>query len=256
MNLKLFRRGGHARWQEQLDAYLDGELAPAAVRRFEVHLEACSACAVALETTRGLKAALASQPGLQAPRSFALTPAMAGGREPARPPRPLAVTYRLAQATAFAAIAGFATLVVVDASGGGSPAAGDDDDAGAAEIRMTSGYAPEATAEPTPSGALVPPGAGGGIVDDGEGSANAAGSTETFIDEGDETTPEDARQADPAEKGGAPSDLPAPDALAVSAPEDDEGPAGLRIVEAALAGLAGLSLAAVFVLRRRRGAWE
>src|SRR5690606_23736875 len=75
----------HERYREMADAYLDGELRPGDLAKFEAHSAGCAECAAMLETGRVLKQSLATVPTVEAPRSFRLTPAMIEAKAPARP---------------------------------------------------------------------------------------------------------------------------------------------------------------------------
>jgi hypothetical protein len=127
----------HGKWAAQLDAYADGALSPAEVAAFEAHLAGCARCASGLAATRALKAALASAPAIEAPRSFRLTPGMASGparaggstRVPTAPGRTagagvavMAMPMRIAGSTALAAAIALAAVVSLDLTrGGGEP---------------------------------------------------------------------------------------------------------------------------------------
>ncbi len=63
---------------EALSAYLDGELNPAQTSKLEARLSSNQELRAALEELRYTRAALRLAPTLRAPRSFALTPQMAG----------------------------------------------------------------------------------------------------------------------------------------------------------------------------------
>jgi hypothetical protein len=258
MNLNRFRRNRHERWQNDLDAYVDGELPAPGALRFEQHLAACDACAALLDLTRGTKAAIVSLPALRAPRSFALTEAMLTATPAPPPPRRApGMTYRLAQATAFAALAGFATLVVVDVSSGD----GGSRDTASAELSTLADEQPvPASGEDSSASSLVPEGAGGGITDDSlgdpadDGGVGAAGSDDGFGYDAGANGDDGQRVDDPEEKIAVPDDggalEPAP-SLEFAAEDEDDGPGGLRIVQVTL-GLLALAAAGVWWLLRRQ----
>ena len=101
----------HSRLRAQSSAYVDGELGPAAHRRFEAHLAGCEECTLAVDASRAVKALLAAVPMEEAPRSFRLTPQMVSAPvTPVQRPRS-AAPLRLAQVTT--ALAAFALLTVV-----------------------------------------------------------------------------------------------------------------------------------------------
>jgi hypothetical protein len=115
----LFRRG-HTRWLELASAYLDGELSPRDLARFERHLPGCAECQDALSHAEETHNLLAQLPELQAPRSFQLTPELVARpvvlHEPGRG-RPVAL--RLAQAATAVAVLAFATILTMDLAGAG-----------------------------------------------------------------------------------------------------------------------------------------
>ena len=112
----LFRnilRRRHPIGDEELNAYIDGELDDAARSRVEAHLESCAACREAVDELRMVSRALQALPHAQAPRSFAL-------READVEPMPARQAGRLAGATpllggvATVAFLAFFVLVGVD----------------------------------------------------------------------------------------------------------------------------------------------
>lgn len=68
--------GRHERLQEQLSAYLDGELGEGERRRLEEHLAGCPACRARLRTLEETVRLLRALPTVPPPRSFKLTPTM------------------------------------------------------------------------------------------------------------------------------------------------------------------------------------
>src|SRR4030042_1033161 len=82
----------HRRFRDQLSAYIDGALDPAAARRLEAHLGECEGCWAELEQLRSTVAALRELPEAQVPRSFALSPERVAVRRPAVPAAPAACT--------------------------------------------------------------------------------------------------------------------------------------------------------------------
>ncbi|HET7010064.1 MAG TPA: hypothetical protein VFI11_04760 [Anaerolineales bacterium] len=95
---------------ERLSAFVDGRLTQAETARLEQELNHQAALRLALQDLRWTRDALRSLPPLTVPRSFALKPEMAGGREPAR----WYPTLQLATALAAAA---FVIVVGLDAFG-------------------------------------------------------------------------------------------------------------------------------------------
>jgi hypothetical protein len=115
---------GHPRGE--LAPYADGRLAPDAAARVEAHLAGCKGCRADVEAQRRVRAMLAALPDNPAPRSFALTPEMAGEpapRAPATTP-PLANGLRLASVGIALALA--AVIVIDVGQDGGSPSTTDD----------------------------------------------------------------------------------------------------------------------------------
>jgi len=97
------------REQELLSAYLDGALTGADRRRFETELEGNKELARQLAELQLIKGTLQTMPRLKSPRSFALTPAMAG----IAPRRTSSLYPALRAITAVAAIA-FLALFAAD----------------------------------------------------------------------------------------------------------------------------------------------
>lgn len=115
---RVFHR--HAHWLQSADAYIDGELTPSELARFEEHLADCDRCEAAVDAARSTKTLLAAAPPLRAPRSFTLTPQMVSQAEPADVSR-RPVALRLAQAATAIAVVAFATVLTIDlTSSGGS----------------------------------------------------------------------------------------------------------------------------------------
>ena len=115
-----FWRRDHTISEEQLSAYVDGQLDEAEAARLEAHVEACSPCREALAELRIVRSTLRALPQVAAPRSFALREAdvrpapevrVSGGRAPA-----------LLGGLASVALVAFLTLVSVDVLNQGSSA--------------------------------------------------------------------------------------------------------------------------------------
>ncbi len=102
-----FRRSEHP--EEQLSAYLDGELNARQANAVERHLAGCVACSALLEELRSAKSMLAAMPRETPRRSFVLGSEYARERVPARPPRRSALTFAPA-----IALTVFVALLVVD----------------------------------------------------------------------------------------------------------------------------------------------
>jgi hypothetical protein len=118
MIARLFRR--HAHWSESANAYIDGELGPSELARFETHMGQCARCRETVGAARATKALLDAMPAVHAPRSFALTPALLA--EPAQPSRTHGrpVALRLAQGVAVLAVVALAAVVTMDMTSGGA----------------------------------------------------------------------------------------------------------------------------------------
>ena len=101
-----FRRSEHP--EEQLSAYLDGQLNARQASAVERHLAGCVACSALLEDLRSAKSMLAAMPRETPRRSFVLGPQYARG-VPARPPRRSVLTFAPA-----IALTVFVALLVVD----------------------------------------------------------------------------------------------------------------------------------------------
>jgi len=105
----------HPEYSEQLSAYLDGELAPAARAALEAHLEGCAGCRAVLDDLRAIVAAApayegtlpdrdlwpAIQAGIDARREVTFTP-----RATPAPRRLFTLRELVAASVAFAAVVG------------------------------------------------------------------------------------------------------------------------------------------------------
>ena len=110
----LFRRRRHPIGDQELSAYVDGQLPSAARARLEEHVEACAACREALEEMRVLRGALRELPRAVAPRSFALREADVRPPVAARPVGALGRAGPLLGGVTAAALVAFGALVGVD----------------------------------------------------------------------------------------------------------------------------------------------
>ncbi len=106
-------RQRHAVGDEELNAYIDGELDDAARSRVEAHIESCAVCRDALDELRMVSQSLQSLAGVQAPRSFALREADVESA-PAQPAGWLAGATPLLGGVAAVAFLAFFVLVGVD----------------------------------------------------------------------------------------------------------------------------------------------
>jgi hypothetical protein len=73
----------HERLRKNLSTYIDGELSPRDTTSLETHLAGCESCQAELDDLRAGKYALNALPSAEVPRSFALTPEMVAGPQPA-----------------------------------------------------------------------------------------------------------------------------------------------------------------------------
>lgn len=141
--------------EQELNAYVDGQLAPDGRALLEEHLPSCGVCRDALDELRSLRSALRSLPRESAPRSFALR---ASDVEPATAARPLGLLDRAAPmlgGLTAAAVITFAVLVGVDVSDQGfGGAAGDS----ASRAAVPEAVAEGAEGEPSAELAAVPTG--------------------------------------------------------------------------------------------------
>ena len=92
------------------DAYLDGELRPGELAKFEAHAAGCAECSALLETGKALKASLGAIPAVAAPRSFRITPAMVKERAPAPAAKRVTPVLLVARVGAAASVAAFAVV--------------------------------------------------------------------------------------------------------------------------------------------------
>ncbi len=114
----------HRRFQEQLSAYIDGELLEKDALALDAHVESCDACAREFEELRLASAALQELPDVEVPRSFRLSPA-----DVARPAAPAAHSLNSGlRLTGAGLAAALAILLVLDTGGivGGGRSARDD----------------------------------------------------------------------------------------------------------------------------------
>lgn len=114
----------HRRFQEQLSAYIDGELPEKDALALDAHVESCDACAREFEELRLASAALQELPDVEAPRSFKLSPA-----DVARPAAPAVHSLNSGlRLTGAGLAAALAILLVLDTGGivGGGRSARDD----------------------------------------------------------------------------------------------------------------------------------
>src|SRR4051812_28843882 len=121
----------HAELNEHLNAYLDGALDQATLRRLERHLQTCELCRADLDQLRLTRDALRALPALRAPRPFTVPVAPAPAA--VRPAAPwLAWAWRLgslgaaaclllAVVTSFAAAPGLSSTAPSSGASQGAP---------------------------------------------------------------------------------------------------------------------------------------
>jgi anti-sigma factor RsiW len=188
----------HAELNEHLNAYLDGALDQATLRRLERHLRSCELCRADLDQLRLTRDALRALPALRAPRPFTIPVAPVPAA--VRPASPwLAWAWRLgsfgaaaclllAVVTSFAAAPGPASTALSEGAAPGAPlprsaALADRDSAqraGPAQRQQNPQSEPAAVPpaaspaapEPPPAPAAAPGGAGGGLAGSGRGAAS------------------------------------------------------------------------------------
>ena len=73
--MKLFKGDRHSRWQDDLSAYIDGQLGPRRKEALESHLAECGACRDELEELRSVVALLHRVPDAPVPHPFTLSQA-------------------------------------------------------------------------------------------------------------------------------------------------------------------------------------
>jgi anti-sigma factor RsiW len=116
---------GHAELNDELNAYLDGELADDVRARVEAHLATCPVCQLELDQLRATRQTLRAMAPLRAPRAFTLeaAPGPELGRTVARPgpawPAALGWVWRLGSlaSTAFLLVALLVTNVPLPMAG-------------------------------------------------------------------------------------------------------------------------------------------
>ena len=247
-----FRRNEHD--EEQLSAYLDGELDARQAENVERHLSSCAACSALLEELRETRALLSALPAQAPPRSFVLGAeyARASVRDVARPSK----RFNLALAPALA-LTVFVALVFVDLTNSTSSTTSDESPStlSMATARQAGN---DAIASDAAGSELAPPPAG--TVDSsagGAGSTGKNGPTDTApvapqANDGSTTetpTTMSAGLAPPEPTSGAgaaaasqPSDASPPQPQGFEAPDTDNGDgiSTLRILEI-VAGLVFLA---------------
>ncbi len=230
-----FWRRRHPVSDEELSAYIDGQLAPAARTRLEAHIETCAGCRDALAELRSLQRTLGALPQAQAPRSFALREADVRPSEATSQVGMFSRATPVLSGVAMVAAVVFVVLVGVDLSGQGSSRGGD----GASVAGLATSADLEAAAAPEAADEL-----------DGD---DARLEEQGIVDSGGDAAEPEAPQSlpDSAPELPATSFEPPPDAELV-AEGDDRTP--LRAADAATAALALVVGGSLLLARWRRRA--
>jgi anti-sigma factor RsiW len=247
-----FQRNEHS--EEQLSAYLDGELDARQAEKVARHLSGCPACTATLEDLRSGKALLAELPRLAPSRSFVLGPEHARERAVSRPRQRSAFAF----APAIAATV-LVALLVFD-FGSFSSSSNDHSTGTLAEKSTASRQADEAGGAGSSLQPAQAPALGGSSgTANSTGSADAAAGTPQSLD-APQSAPAPAVPGPTMSTFAAGTDSSAaatPEAPTVDAPlaaadsqEDDGGISLLRVLEV-LAG-AGLLASVFFVYVRPR----
>lgn len=128
----LFWRNRHEVREEELNAFVDGELRESARHRIERHIASCTPCSEAVAELRGLSRAMSELPAVMAPRSFALREAdIAGAKTPA-PSSLFGSVQPLLSGVAAIAIVAFIVLAGFDLGSDSSQGVNSDTASGAA----------------------------------------------------------------------------------------------------------------------------
>lgn len=109
---------------DELNAYVDGELAAGARARVDAHLEGCAACRETVSSLRSLRGALGALPRDEHRRSFVVREADVLPRATPWPANGYPLAARLLSGVTVMAVLTFAALVSLDAAGGRSETSG------------------------------------------------------------------------------------------------------------------------------------
>lgn len=272
-----FRRSVHP--EEDLSAYVDGELGERARRVVETHLASCEACSTLLRELQGTKSLLSELPRVEPRRSLALGPEFAVERRVAPAPRRPSFTF--APAVALTILVGLLFVDAIDTTGGvsddnsafsstGSTAASREAPAAGADLALEASKAADA-AENSPPALADSAGQDSSNAGDGEanpaagGAAGAAAAEAVPTESGDAGGAASSALAPPSDASPEPETAPAPLARdsfdddevaaddAIGGPEEtsplvdaDDGLSTLRILEIVAALAFAASLLGVF----------
>jgi anti-sigma factor RsiW len=247
-----FRRSVHP--EDDLSAYVDGELGERARRAVETHLASCEACSTLFRELQDTKSLLSELPSVQLRRSLALGPEFAVERRVALAPRRLSLAF--APAVALTVLVGLLFVDAIDSSGGSNndgsstTAASQQAPEAAAGLAIESSKA--ATAENPTLGAAAAPAATVGEASGGAlSSAAAAPSQDSFADTEETPAPLAREAGSSGNDAAANSTAGEPQQTSQVADSDDSssGLSTLRILEIAAAIAFAASLLAVFLPR-------
>ena len=231
----LFWRRRHPIRDEELSAYVDGQLDAAAGARLEAHIESCAACRDTLTELRAVRTALAALPRASAPRSFVLREDDVQARPSVGAVAALGAAPALLGGVATVALVAFVVLVGIDVTDESSGRAVDNLNsfrAGAADVVEESADGDIAALAPEARGTTA-----------GQDDVNLEQGGDGEIDEAQEDQDSSAPPAEKTQALGFDADL---------VTEADDGP-DLRLAEAAAAAVAlvaGGSLVLVWWRRR------
>ena len=255
----LFWRNRHEVGDEELNAFVDGELDESGRRRVERHLESCAPCSEAVAGLRAVSRAMSELPAVRAPRSFAL-------READVTPAPASAGTGLFGSvqpllSGVAAIAIIAFVVLAGFDIGADSSQGDDSDAASIAGDAESLQLSDARRSEVGDGDAVP------SVNDGV----PAQDTDAFGDDGvlpddlefntsdDEGEPPARGAAVPPEENledpqtGESGQAHAGDSIAPEIADDGDG-MGLRVAESVAAAVAIAAGGSVLLIWWRRRA--
>ncbi|HEU0073664.1 MAG TPA: zf-HC2 domain-containing protein [Dehalococcoidia bacterium] len=227
-----FRRSVHP--EEDLSAYVDGELGERARRAVETHLASCEACSTLLTELRDTKALLSELPRVEPRRSLALGREFAVERRVVPAPRRMSLSF--APAVALTILVGLLFVDAIDTTGGGSDDSGAFGSAGSTAASRTAeqpeagtGLALEASKAADAEDSATTPAdsaAGQDSAGDGEtsratgGAASAAAAEAVPTEEGDADGAASSALAPPSEASPEPETAPEP--LASDSFDDDD----------------------------------
>jgi hypothetical protein len=246
----LFWRDRHNVREEDLSAYVDGELSASVLQRVEAHLETCEACRETITELRAVRQSVKELPHASAPRSFALREADVASAPTSGAVGLFGSMTPLLSGVAAIAMVAFVVLAGFDVSSNGSNDLS----------RVAGGTLASVTvesADQAPPDAALPQTSSPLEYDDADGGA----SPEALPGDGDFTLDGDSEEgAAPAvgdtERGGA-DDAERLGNKPQNLSSGDDNETGLRIAEAVAGGIAVVAGgAALFMWWRRRTVLE